>query len=59
MLLYVLIAAYIILVVLLHIRKSRQTGSKQAKKVAFFHPFWYSYFYLVMMVVEDKKSYGQ
>jgi hypothetical protein len=45
--------------VLLNIKKSRQTGSKQAKKVAFFHPFWYSYFYLVMMVVEDKKCYGQ
>lgn len=40
MFVYVL-TAYIVLVVVLQIKKHRQPGSKLAKKVGFFHPFWY------------------
>lgn len=54
----IVIAIYVAIVVLLQFKKSRQAGSKKAKKVAFFHPFWYSEFYLVMMEEVDKKSCG-
>lgn len=42
---YILIGAlvaYIAIVAVFQLKKSKQRGSKAAKKVAFFHPFWYS-----------------
>lgn len=38
-LLYIAIVAYVGLLILLQIKKSKHSGSKSAKKVAFFHPF--------------------
>ena len=35
----IIIAAYVALVVLLHVKKSRLDGLGAGKKVAFFHPF--------------------
>lgn len=38
-LLSILGLVYVLLVVLLHLKKSKQLGGSKAKKVAFFHPF--------------------
>lgn len=35
-----LAAAYLLTVVLLHLRKSRQKGRGRSQRIAFFHPFW-------------------
>lgn len=53
-----IVTAYIVLVILLHVKKSRLPGSKEAKKVAFFHPFWYSKSNIVMTEEADKKCSG-
>ncbi len=34
------ITVWILVVVALQIKKAKQPGSKKAKRVAFFHPFW-------------------
>ncbi len=58
---YILIGAlvaYIAIVAIFQLKKSKQRGSKTAKKVAFFHPFWYSVSYSAMMEEEVRKCYG-
>lgn len=53
-----LLLVYIGLVAVLQFKKSKQPGSKKAKKIAFFHPFWYRFIKVVMMEEEEKKFYG-
>ena len=48
---------YLVLALLLNIRKSK-TRNPKSVKVAFFHPFWYMLAHSAMMVEEAKKFYG-
>lgn len=53
-----LLLIYIGFVAILQFKKSKQPGSKIAKKIAFFHPFWYGLIKAAMMEGEEKKFYG-
>jgi hypothetical protein len=52
------LSAWIVLVIILQIKKKKQGGSKLDRRIAFFHPFWYFYIDLVMMQVAEKKFFG-
>jgi bacteriorhodopsin len=52
------ISGWILLVILLQIKKRKQPGGKLSQKIAFFHPFWYFYDYLAMMQEVERKFFG-
>lgn len=54
----IIISVYVALVLILQLKKYQRGGSKQAKKIAFFHPFWYIQIKSVMMEEEDRKYFG-
>jgi hypothetical protein len=53
------LVGWLVLVVLLHVKKTKQPCPKSASKVAFFHPFWCLSSDAATMQVEAKKCYGQ